>query len=980
MSTTNYETFDQNISNISKLPKKNFPMRVVVNTYSRQMDDELDLVPGDKIHVITDDEEYNDGWYFGKNLNTGKMGLFPKNFTQVVDNKDSIMNKKSHRRNSSLINSTTTTTAINQNNLKTHNNDSFIFEENTKNNNNKSINNNYNQNLKSEMVVNTTMNDIDQALRALKNDSMDILGDLSSINTSHSGTIGSLTNTSFPNENTFKFPFNLKQTKGLSSLPISSLADPYNHITDSTFSQKDYTFDIRNLKQWSPNEIANYFIKKGIDIKTASLFEKHKINGSILLELELLHLKELDINSFGTRFTIFKIIEDLKEQLKKDFNHNILNTNSFKSQLSTSTINNNDTNIHDNDSLLPAASIPSVDNNNNNNNNHNNMNPREKLPNNHRVNSVASHSRKPSGISVNNQTLKLTSEKLAGLAISSNEHLFDSPGAAPKPPSYPSPVQPRLSPTVNKNVNMSPSINKYSSPREKYENKNRPPTKLENNYIRTNPEYKFGSLQRPSDLNNISENESLTTSLNAHKIKSSTKNVVRSTFNIPTTNFPVSSSTTPLPTSTTETNITSRYSKVYIHSNQTTSMEHRIPSYHKKSISGGSFIDLFSRISSMSPSRTDLLEDNESTMVPDRPNSVIYGHSRSSSGVPYHMRKSSQGLLDIKKHRRASSVLSFFSPTKVDTDQEVNFHGHGTISHSRKPSVINSPLKQEIKENVESSLNKTPKTKSYRHSMFVGNSATISTLATITPKKQELTSPKNISSSAGKRPKSELSTSHKAKQILRFSSSDKKKTSAFVEGIRNVTVEEAIKDASCYGWMYKKSSGTMGTWKKRFFTLHGTRLSYFGSLNDTKERGLIDITGHRVVPIKDDDRLIAFYATSTRSGKYIFKLLPPQPGSKKGLTFTQPRVHYFSVESKEDIRSWLSALIKASIDIDDTVPVISTYAMPTVSLNEAKQMLKEAKEEMTLRIQENAANEYDEGKHIWEEKRESLGRLSSNVL
>ena len=382
----------------------------------------------------------------------------------------------------------------------------------------------------------------------------------------------------------------------------------------------------------------------------------------------------------------------------------------------------------------------------------------------------------------------------------------------------------------------------------------------------------------------------------------------------------------------------------------------------------------------MSPSKADLLEDNESTIVLERPNSVIYSHSRSSSGVPYHMRKSSQGLLDIKKHRRTSSVLSFLSPNKIDGDQEVNFHNHGTVSHSRNPSVINSPLKQEIKENIESNLDSTPKTKPHRHSMFVGNSATLSTLATMTPKKQELTSPHNISNSAGKRPKSEVSTSNKAKQMLRLNGSDKKKTSAFTEGIRNVTVEEAIKDASCYGWMYKKSSGTMGTWKKRFFTLHGTRLSYFGSLNDTKERGLIDITGHRVVPIKDDDRLIAFYATSTRSGKYIFKLLPPQPGSKKGLTFTQPRVHYFSVDSKEDIRSWLSALIKASIDIDDTVPVISTYAMPTVSLNEAKQMLREAKEEMVLRIQEEVANEDDEGKHIWEEKRESLGRLSSNVL
>ena len=47
---------------------------------------------------------------------------------------------------------------------------------------------------------------------------------------------------------------------------------------------------------------------------------------------------------------------------------------------------------------------------------------------------------------------------------------------------------------------------------------------------------------------------------------------------------------------------------------------------------------------------------------------------------------------------------------------------------------------------------------------------------------------------------------------------------------------------------------------------------------------------------------------------------------------------------------------------------------------EAKQMLKEAKEEMALRIQDGLDNEKNEGRDIWEQKHESLGRLSSNVL
>lgn len=262
--------------------------------------------------------------------------------------------------------------------------------------------------------------------------------------------------------------------------------------------------------------------------------------------------------------------------------------------------------------------------------------------------------------------------------------------------------------------------------------------------------------------------------------------------------------------------------------------------------------------------------------------------------------------------------------------------------------------------------------------MFVGGSGISSAFSSLTPTKKQDVTPKSVSNSKSSRPKSELTNQNKSKQRLKFSSNNKKNTTAFLEGIRSITPEEAMKDATCSGWMHKKSSGKMGTWKKRFFTLHGTRLSYFGSFNDSKERGLIDITGHRVVPIKDDDKLVALYAASTRSGKYIFKLLPPQPGSKKGLTFTQPRVHYFAVDSKEDVKNWLAALIKASIDIDDSVPVVSSYAMPTISLTEAKQMLEDAKTEMSLREQKD--EDEDEGKRIWEEQHKSTKYLSSNML
>ena len=39
----------------------------------------------------------------------------------------------------------------------------------------------------------------------------------------------------------------------------------------------------------------------------------------------------------------------------------------------------------------------------------------------------------------------------------------------------------------------------------------------------------------------------------------------------------------------------------------------------------------------------------------------------------------------------------------------------------------------------------------------------------------------------------------------------------------------------------------MTTWKPRFFVLRGRRLSYYYSESDVEERGIIDISGHKVL-------------------------------------------------------------------------------------------------------------------------------------
>jgi hypothetical protein len=170
--------------------------------------------------------------------------------------------------------------------------------------------------------------------------------------------------------------------------------------------------------------------------------------------------------------------------------------------------------------------------------------------------------------------------------------------------------------------------------------------------------------------------------------------------------------------------------------------------------------------------------------------------------------------------------------------------------------------------------------------------------------------------------------------------------------------------------MKKKSTNLMTTWKSRLFVLKGRRLSYYYSDNDLQEKGLIDISFHRVLPA-DNDRLTGLHATLTGAtnsptspnnqtetiaskqaaaepestlskgagdSMFIFKLVPPRAGLSRAVTFTKPTVHYFAVPNVKQGRLWMAALMKATIDRDDTKPITTTYQQKTISLARARQM------------------------------------------
>lgn len=196
--------------------------------------------------------------------------------------------------------------------------------------------------------------------------------------------------------------------------------------------------------------------------------------------------------------------------------------------------------------------------------------------------------------------------------------------------------------------------------------------------------------------------------------------------------------------------------------------------------------------------------------------------------------------------------------------------------------------------------------------------------------------------------------------------SKKHSTSAYLRGRETITPQQAMVGCDYSGWMKKKSSSYLTTWKTRLFVLRGRRLSYFYTEYDTEEKGLIDISSHRVLPA-NKETLTGLHATLTRANStptspqnatiptaaandsaktesedmsemFIFKLVPPRSGLSKGVQFTKPIVHYFAVDNVQLGRLWMAALMKATIDRDDSLAINTTYQQKTISLEKARAM------------------------------------------
>ena len=53
------------------------PLTTALDDFDARGPDELTLRRGEKIELVELDDGFGDGWYLGKDLNTGSTGLFP---------------------------------------------------------------------------------------------------------------------------------------------------------------------------------------------------------------------------------------------------------------------------------------------------------------------------------------------------------------------------------------------------------------------------------------------------------------------------------------------------------------------------------------------------------------------------------------------------------------------------------------------------------------------------------------------------------------------------------------------------------------------------------------------------------------------------------------------------------------------------------------------------------------------------------------
>ncbi|KAK0524738.1 hypothetical protein OC842_005738 [Tilletia horrida] len=124
-----------------------------------------------------------------------------------------------------------------------------------------------------------------------------------------------------------------------------------------------------------------------------------------------------------------------------------------------------------------------------------------------------------------------------------------------------------------------------------------------------------------------------------------------------------------------------------------------------------------------------------------------------------------------------------------------------------------------------------------------------------------------------------------------------------------------IRPVDYEGWIKKKTE-RYGTWKPRYMALKGPDLVLLRDPTAEKIKGYVSMKGYKV--IADEN---------VNPGRYGFRLIADAE-----------KPHYFSSDDPILVREWMKALMKSTIGRDHSFPVISSYNNATISLKEAQRM------------------------------------------
>lgn len=701
------------------------------------------------------------------------------------------------------------------------------------------------------------------------------------------------------------------------------------------YGSSEVTYTVDEVSQWSPIAVADYFRSRGVSSTTCDKFAEQEVTGAILIQLQMADLKELDLGSFGKRFEAWKEIENLVQNLL----HSPKSRGSSSVRLS---IASKDGSPRPRSSTVGTGILPRI------HSQHNRPASRQNMPK-YRIDVQGANAFSPSS------GMQPPGTAHTFIAETPMSAMFERPRSPPESP--PRAQNRQVSGTSRDYSPFSTSIGLQSafaaagaSIHAAVGPGNSVPHRRESSFDRN------WKLNTAIPLNRPSTSAGSAT----HKVNTSSGTTGSFTGD---SGFGGSNSNTPMVTE-----------KSYFSGGESATPKGR--RVLQKKGSGGSG----------GQRKTSYTEEQRV-----RAGTALSRHSRIGSTDTVRGESSSSLVPQGKDKSRPKS--NSFSDSGSYTFE------HPRFSATPAPGLTKRGASDPAQPAVSAIV-----TRSASEKVSSGNTAGVTapaiTIPTSTSGAQDalhLKSTISVTIEGGvkaEKDKERTSESHTYKAAASPSElrkkSKKQHTSAWQEGLRHISPLEAAKEADFSGWMWKRGSGSVPTWGVRFFVLNGRRLSYFYSEDDTRERGLIDITSHKVLAATGD-RIVNFHAslaavtkisspastatspqffhglespkhngdispkrsplgpntplTPTEGGDkekerergwFTFKLVPPAPGAARGVTFTAPKLHYFATDTKETGRAWMGAIMKATIEIDSTQPVTSSYSAATISLAKAR--------------------------------------------